>query len=298
MSESPVKVGSERGAAIGFVGLGNMGGPMVANLCRGRFKVIGFDAADTASRICEGAVAAESLEDLAASVQTVFLCLPNGQASRAVVEGLAGTGVTTVADHSTIGITAAREISAWAAGKGIEYVDAPVSGGVSGAVKGTISLMFAGSAPTLERLRAPFEAMTGNIFHVGTEPGQGQAMKVANNFLSATAMAATSEAVAFGEAAGLDMELMLKVLNVSSGQNTATAEKFPNRVLTGSYNAGFNSWQINKDLNLFREAREATGSAAPVSPAVIGLWSRLQETHGTVDLTQVYPFVRDENGGE
>ena len=139
-----------------------------------------------------------------------------------------------------------------------------MSGGVAGARAATVAVMYAGAAQTLARLRPVLESLAGAIFDVGREPGQGQAMKIANNFLSATAMAATSEAVAFGEAVGLDMATMLDVLNVSTGRNTATSDKFVNRVLTGSYDAGFTCSQMDKDLRLYREALAGSGGAEPV----------------------------------
>ena len=118
-------------------------------------------------------------------------------------------------------------------------------------------------------------------------------MKVLNNFLSGTAMAATAEAVAFGVREGLDMGMILDVVNVSSGRNTATADKFPNRVLTGTYDAGFASTQLNKDLRLYRDAAHATGASCPVSPAVFELWQRLEAYEPNADITRIYPFVGD-----
>ena len=176
---------------------------------------------------------------------------------------------------------------------GIEYVDAPVSGGVSGAVNATLAIMYSGAETTFATLRPVFESMAGNVFRVGSRPGQGQAMKVLNNFLSGTAMAATAEAVAFGVAQGLDMGMILDVVNASSGRNTATADKFPNRVLTGTYDAGFSSTQLNKDLGLYRDAAEAVGASRPVSPAVLDVWRRLEARRPSVDISRLYDFVRD-----
>jgi len=118
-------------------------------------------------------------------------------------------------------------------------------------------------------------------------------MKVLNNYLSATAMAATSEAIAFGLRQGLEMGTMLDVLNASSGMNTATADKFPNRVLTGTYDAGFSSTQLNKDLGLYRDAADAIGASLPVSPAVFEVWRRLEAHEPNADITRIYTFVRD-----
>lgn len=119
-------------------------------------------------------------------------------------------------------------------------------------------------------------------------------MKLLNNFLSGTAMAATSEAVAFGVGQGLEMKTMLDVLNVSTGQNTATKDKFPNRILSESYDAGFLTRLFFKDISLYRDAVTAAGAADPVSPAVAALWRRLNEMDANSDFTRIYPFVRDQ----
>ena len=281
----------------GFVGLGNMGRPMAENLVgkSGRGIVV-HDAAGTQARAPRGASLAASNAALAGMVEVVHLCVPDGRASESIAREIAGAPdrkTRLVVDHSTIGTAAARRVHDLLAGHGIEYVDAPVSGGVSGAVDATLSIMYSGSEATFERLRPVFESMAGHVFRVGGGPGQGQAMKVLNNFLSGTAMAATAEAVAFGVRQGLDMKMILDVVNASSGRNTATADKFPNRVLTGTYDAGFSSTQLNKDLRLYRDAVDAVGASRPVSPAVLDLWQRLEAHEPNADITRIYPFVGD-----
>ena len=281
---------------IGFVGLGNMGRPMATNLVKSGRNVLVHDAAGTQARAPRGAKLAASNAALAAAVEVVHLCVPDGRASESIAREVAGAsdrGTRLVVDHSTIGTTAAVRVHDLLAGHGVEYVDAPVSGGVSGAVNATLAIMYSGSETTFERLRPVFEAMAGNVFRVGGRPGQGQAMKVLNNFLSGTAMAATAEAVAFGVRQGLDMKMILDVVNASSGRNTATTDKFPNRVLTGTWDAGFHSTQLNKDLGLYRDAVEAIGASRPVSPAVSDLWRRLEAHEPNADISRVYPFVRD-----
>ena len=147
-----------------------------------------------------------------------------------------------------------------------------MSGGVAGARAGTISLMFGGPAEVLEAHRSILDAFAGNVFHVGERAGQGQAMKLLNNFLSATALAATSEALAFGEANGLTLPVMLDVLNVSTGRNSATVDKFPNRVLTGTYDAGFHTALMAKDLRLYVEMVARSDTAMEVGSAVSTVW--------------------------
>ena len=281
---------------IGFVGLGNMGRPMATNLVKSGRSVLVHDAAGTQARAPQGAALAASNAALAGRVEVIHLCVPDGRASESIAREVAAAAdrrTRLIVDHSTIGTTAAVRVHDLLAGHGVEYVDAPVSGGVSGAVNATLAIMYSGSETTFETLRPTFEVMAGNVFRVGGRPGQGQAMKVLNNFLSGTAMAATAEAVAFGVRQGLDMKMILDVVNASSGRNTATTDKFPNRVLTGTWDAGFHSTQLNKDLGLYRDAAEAIGASRPVSQAVSDLWRHLETHEPNADISRVYPFVRD-----
>ena len=282
---------------FGFIGLGNMGGHMTANLARNGTRLLVYDKAGTAARAPDGAALAQSAADVAAQVDNVLLCLPDGDVVAEVIDEMlnAGAGsLSRVVDTSTIGIAAAVSAFETCAAGGVEYVDSPISGGVAGARNATLAVMYAGTAASFEALLPVYSRMAKNVFQVGERAGQGQAMKLLNNFLSGTAMAATSEAIAFGVGQGLDMETMLNVLNVSTGQNTATADKFPNRVLTESYDAGFLTRLFFKDLRLYREAIAAANAADPVSPAVAALWERLQSTDSEADFTRIYPFVRDK----
>ncbi len=284
--------------AIGFIGLGNMGGPMTKNLMKSGQDIIVHDAAGTAARAPRGARLANSTAALASMVDAIHLCVPDGRASEAVareIRSATDRQTRLVVDHSTIGTEAAERVHGLLADAGIEYVDAPVSGGVSGAVNATMAIMYSGSESTFDRLRPTFEAMAGNVFRVGSEPGQGQVMKVLNNFLSGSAMAATAEAVAFGVKHGLDMSMILDVVNASSGRNTATSDKFPNRVVTGTYDAGFSSAQFVKDLRLYHDAAAAIGAVCPISPTVSDVWQDLDAHEPSADITRIYTFV--ESGG-
>lgn len=286
MSETP----------FGFIGLGNMGGHMAANLRRSDTPLVVFDKAGTADRAPAGAALAESAGEVASRVETVFLCLPDGAVVNRVVEELLSAGsdrLRRIVDTSTIGIAAAERGFEICAEAEIEYVDSPISGGVAGARNATLAVMFAGSDKTFGELKPVYLRMAKNVFRVGGRAGQGQAMKLLNNFLSGTAMAATSEAVAFGVGQGLEMKTMLEVLNVSTGQNTATKDKFPNRILSESYDAGFLTRLFFKDISLYRQAITAAGAPDPVSPAVASLWRKLNESDPDGDFTRIYPFVRD-----
>jgi len=129
---------------------------------------------------------------------------------------------------------------------------------------------------------------------LGPEPGQGQAMKILNNFLSATAMAATSEAISFGVAEGLDPSLMVDVLNASSGQNTATSDKFPNRILTETYDAEFLNTLYLKDISLYVENVGQADTADTISRNLLPIWQRFTAAEPGADFTRIFPFVRDK----
>jgi 3-hydroxyisobutyrate dehydrogenase len=279
---------------IGFVGLGNMGHPMATNVAKAGFELVCFDAAGTQERLPDGATAATSLADVFARADTVLLSVPDGPATSAIVDEIVASAdrrVTTVVDLSTVGPQVASEVSEQLRAVDVTYTDGPVSGGVAGARAATISMMFAGPADILESNRPVLEAIAANVFHVGTRAGQGQAMKLLNNYLSATALAATSEAIAFGVAEGLDMGVILNVLNVSTGRNSASADKFPNRVVTGSYDAGFHTRLMAKDVRLFLDSAARAGTAATVAASVSDVWQRTDEAMPGSDFTQVWQFV-------
>lgn len=281
----------------GFIGLGNMGGYMTANLANNGTALVVYDKAGTAERAPQGAVQAASPAEVAAQTETVFLCLPDGDVVAAVIDALLEAGsekLRRIVDTSTIGIPAAENGFNTCAAAGVEYIDSPISGGVAGARNATLAIMFAGAAKSFEELRPIYARMAKNIFHVGEHAGQGQAMKLLNNFLSGTAMAATSEAIAFGAGQGLELKTMLDVLNVSTGQNTATSDKFVNRVLPETYDAGFLARLLYKDIRLYREAVTAAGAAEPVSPAVAAVWKKLNDSDPETDFTRIYPFVKDK----
>ena len=240
----------------------------------------------------------DSLKALAASAETLFLSLPDGPASLDVARNLAGMEditVKQVIDLSTIGPEAAREADGILRPAGIVYIDAPVSGGQAGAKAGTITVMWAGPKDVLDTHREVMESFSKNLFHVGPNPGQGQAMKLLNNFLSATAMTATSEAMAFGLSQGLDMETMLDVVNVSTGRNSATSDKFPNRVLTGSYDAGFKTKLLTKDVGLFLDNAKAAGTPTAVAETVVDLWRRCDAALPDSDFTRIYEFLTEKD---
>lgn len=288
---------------VGFVGLGNMGSALAANLVQAGHTVLAYDILGP-DRVPEGATHAPALADIAEQTDTVVLSLPDGTASEQVSREIVTTGngrVRHVVDTSTIGVRAAETISALLAEAGIGYVDAPVSGGVAGARARTLAVMYAGSADACEQVEPVLAGLSDRRHRVGDRPGMAQALKLANNFLSATALAATSEAIAFGRSVGLDMATMLDVLNGASGRSAATSDKFPDHVLTGRYASGFTNSLMAKDVGLYlRAVAERAGpssiGASSVGPSSIGaatvsVWERFAAAEPDVDFTRVFPFV-------
>ncbi len=278
---------------IGFIGLGEMGGRMARRLAAAGRALAVHDAAGTAARAPDGATLCDSARAVATIADPILLSLPDGRAVRSVAAEIAAAGdrvVRTVVDHSTVGPAAAEAVAAALGTAGIAFLDAPVSGGTRGAAEGTLAMMAAGDSRLFEDLEPMLGIMARNLFHVGDTPGQGQAMKLLNNMLSGAAMAATTEAVVFGEARGLDPETMMAVLNVSTGRNTATGDKFPNRIIPGRFDAGFTIDLLSKDLDLFLDAVGESGTGAPVGAAVGERLRAMKHAMPGADFTRIYTF--------
>ena len=278
----------------GFIGLGRMGGPMAANLAKAGFAPAVFDKAGAAERAPPGSEAAASVAGIAGRCDAIFLSLPAGPDVHAVLTEIAAAKprrATTVIDLSTIGIPAAEEAARRAAAAGLGWLDAPVSGGRAGAIAATIAVMCAGPRALVEAHRPAFAAMAKNVFHVGEHAGQGQALKLLNNFLSATATAATAEALLFGRAQGLDLKTMLEVVNVSTGASAASQGKYVRNVLPGTFDSGFGADQMAKDQALYREALARAGTAGAIGNDVAQLWQDAARALGAGDHTRVFEFL-------
>ena len=204
--------------------------------------------------------------------------------------------VKLVVDLSTTGPATAIEAARALERRGIQFMDAPVSGGVSGAEKGTLAIMASGSKAQFERAK-PLLEVIGRVFLVGDKPGQGQAMKLLNNLLSANAMAATAEVMVLGVKAGLDAEVMLDVLNASSGRNTATTDKFPRSVLDRSFNFGFRTVLLHKDVRLCKEFAEAYRVPFTIGSAVANVWECAAAELGDREFGLEAARARSKNAG-
>ena len=221
--------------------------------------------------LARGAQRAASPAAVASSVETVLASLPTPAVVRAVALGengiAAGSRVKTFVDLSTTGPRVAIEVAKGLSAKGIAAVDAPVSGGPTGAEKGTLAVMVSCPADVFAHLE-PILRVFGKTFLVGERPGMGQTMKLANNLLSATALAITSEAMVMGVKAGLDPRVMLDVINAGSGRNSATQDKFPRTVLPRTFDFGFPNGLLYKDVKLCLDEGEALGVPMLVGNAV------------------------------
>lgn len=284
--------------AVGFIGLGNMGGQLAANLVGAGHDVIAHDVAGS-ERSPEGATFTSDVDTLARECDVVVLSLPNGEICLTVAEALLGVPdrrFRFVVDTSTSGIGATRRLEARLGEEGVGLVSAPVSGGVAGARARTLAVIHSGP-PAAREAVGPVLAGLSDIVHVvGDSPVHAQAVKLANNFLSATALAATSEAVAFGVAMGLDMERMLEVLNASSGRSAASLDKFPNHVLTGRYASGFANTLMDKDVRLYLQAVGEAGAPDRLGRETASIWEAFAKAEPDVDFTRIFPFIRDSAG--
>ena len=284
---------------IGWIGIGSMGHRMSRHLVAGGHSLVMADAVST-ERAPAGAKIVGSNAEVAALADTVILSLPDGNVSQAVARELAGASprkVKTVIDTSTIGIEAAKSAAEILAAASIEYVDAPVSGGTAGADKATLAIMLACPAETFERLR-PLMSLMGKPFYVGPNAGQGQTVKLLNNFLSATALAATSEAIAFGVGQSIPMQTILDIVNASTGRNSATDDKFPRRIMHGRYDAGFTARLQLKDIKLYLDNARAAGISNQIADRVVQVWSKMDADLPGADICEMYPYTRDGRKGK
>jgi 3-hydroxyisobutyrate dehydrogenase-like beta-hydroxyacid dehydrogenase len=262
---------------IGFIGLGKMGFPMARRLIGAGHQLVVFDQRKEAvdGLVALGAAAAASPKEVASRTETVLASLPSLQASLEVATGangvIEGERVKRFVDLSTVGSHMAVRIHDLLAKRNIVQLDSPVSGGVGGAEKGTLAVMVSGSKADFETVKPALEAI-GKVFFIGEKPGSAQTMKLANNLLSATAMVATSEAVVMGVKAGLDPAVMVDVINAGSGMNTASRDKFPRAILPRSFDFGFATGLMVKDVRLCLEEARSLGLSMEVAEAVGRLW--------------------------
>lgn len=250
--------------SFGFAGVGRMGSLMAPRLLAAGHSVHVFDVSRDAVVAMEkaGAKSAASMAELGNKADIVFLSLPNPEIVNNATLGkdglIEGRRVKRVADFSTIGPRMAGIVARALAARDIVYVDAPVSGGLKGAREGTLAVMIACPKDVYAELE-PLLKIFGKPFHLGEVAGQAQTMKLANNLLAAAAIALSSEAMVMGVKAGLNPKVMLDVLNISTGRNSATQDKFPRSILPGTFDFGFATGLSYKDVKLCIDEAEAMG---------------------------------------
>ena len=281
--------------SYGFIGLGEMGKPIATNLLKSSKKLTVYDIDDLENKAPKGSFIAKSLDQLVSVSEIIFISVPDGKASSHVINNILNSNeklVRHIINLSTIGLQETKPLIEALNKVNISYIDAPVSGGKSGAINATITIMWSGSQKLLDEIRDDLDYFSKSIFFVGKEPGQGQIMKLINNYLSAVAMSSTSEAILLGLKNNLDMETMLNVLNVSTGKNSATLDKFPNRILTESYDAAFRMSLMNKDLELYLSEAISNGMPIKIAKVVKNYFQEGEKSLPLGDFTEIYKVIK------
>lgn len=286
------------GSVVAFIGLGRMGLPMAGRLAAAGYDVRGYDLSEHArEELAEvaGAHAADSARDAAAGADAVVLMLPSSSVVGAVLleEGLLDALAADVAliDMSSSEPLATRALAQRAAARGIELVDAPVSGGVRGAVDGSLTIMAGGGEEEVEACRPLLEVLGKTVRHVGPV-GAGHALKALNNMLSAVHLLASCEALAIGRSFGLDPHVLVETINASTGRSASTERKLPEFILTESYDAGFAMALMVKDVGIAVSLGTALGSEPALGARALELWREAAAALGAdADHTEIARWV-------
>jgi 3-hydroxyisobutyrate dehydrogenase len=291
-------------ATIGFIGLGNMGGPMAGNLVKAGHDVKGFDLVPASVKAAEkaGVIAVRSIAEAARDVDVVITMLPAGEHVRQVYMGeggvfsAAGKGTLAI-DSSTIDVGSARAVHA-AAAAGIDMLDAPVSGGVAGAAAGTLTFMVGGADAAFARGKPIFEAMGRAIVHAGG-PGNGQVAKVCNNMILGITMIGISEAFTLGEKLGLDPKKLFDISSKASGSCWAMLNHLPvpgiveTSAANRDFKPGFAAAMMHKDLKLSQEAAAQAGAATPLGAQAAALYTLFVNAgHGGLDYSAIIKLLQ------
>ena len=260
---------------IGFIGVGAMGKPMAINLLTAGHEVFVFDLiqANVLELEKAGAKACVDNKDLAGKVELIISSLPNAKIVETVMTGQEGVFAackpgTIIIDMSSVAPESTKAMAKIAGQSGLSYIDAPVSGGVAGAVAGTLTIMVGSDKETFEKISPILKVLGKNIYHVGGT-GSGDAIKIVNNLLLGANMAALAEALALGVKMGLKAQIMKDVISVSSGRSYPLEAKFDNFIMADSFDTGFAIDLQYKDLGLALEAARDTCSPLPVTAAAI-----------------------------
>jgi len=288
----------------GFIGIGRMGAHMARRLLNAGYSLTVYDtsAAAVDELVAAGARAGSSAADVCSKTKTTFLSLPTPDVVEAVCLGdngvVDGSTVKHVVDVSTTGPKVARKVAAELAGSGIDYLDAPVSGGLKGAREGTLAVMVSGPRPVYDMIE-PAIGQFGKLFYVGDGAGQGQAMKLANNLLAAAAIVLSSEAIVMGVKAGLKPSQMCDIINSGSGRNSATQDKFPRSVIPRTFDFGFATGLSYKDVRLCLQEADELGVPMVAGAAVLQMLAVTKAKFGgDSDFTSIARVVEEWAGVE
>jgi 3-hydroxyisobutyrate dehydrogenase len=290
---------------IGFIGLGNMGGPMAANLLKAGHQVSGFDLAPAAVAALAkgGGNPAASAAQAVAEAEVVVTMLPAGAHVRQVYTGENGIlgaarPAALLIDSSTIDVETARAVAKAAAARGFDMLDAPVSGGVGGATAGTLTFMVGGSEAGFQRAQGVLQAMGKTIVHAGP-PGNGQAAKICNNMILGISMIAVCEGFALAEKLGLDWQKLFDIASNSSGSCWAMTKYCPAPGMVPSapanrdYQAGFTTEMMLKDLKLAQQAAQTAGASTPLGAEAAALFQLLANSGlAAKDFSVIFRMIR------
>jgi 3-hydroxyisobutyrate dehydrogenase len=288
---------------IGFVGIGNMGTPMAGHLVKAGWRVRVYDVDEEKARSfvgVHGGTACGSLAEVGRNSDAVITMLPDGGIVRRVVVGDGASGGdclmrglargAIIIDMSSSAPVGTRELGAELAGHGMSLLDAPVSGGVRGAVAATLAIMVGGDPGLAERC-APLLSAMGRRFYAGTL-GSGHAVKVLNNYVSAAGLAAAGEALIIGARFGIEPKAMLDIVNASTGRNNSTENKFAQFIFNKKFNSGFSLGLMAKDLSLAMGVAKAVKVDAELGQACLQLWQEAErELGGRADHTEVVRHI-------
>ena len=297
-------------ARIGFIGVGNMGGPMAQNLLKAGHEVRAFDlAAEAVDRaVAAGATAADSTQEAVADADIVVTMLPAGQHVRQVYLGddgiiAAASPNTLFIDSSTIDVATVREVIAAAEAGGMQMIDAPVSGGVGGAEAGTLTFMCGGADGAFDRARPYLEQMGKTVVHAGPA-GNGQAAKICNNMILAISMIGVGEAFVLAEKLGVDHQTLFDISSTASGQCWALTSycpvpgPVPASPANRDYQAGFTAANMLKDLRLSQEAAKGFGANTELGADATRLYTAYAEEQGMAakDFSGIINMIRENSG--
>ncbi len=287
---------------LGFLGLGQMGAAIAERLAQAgaRLHIFDPDPVAMAPFVLNGAVDHASARAVADAAAIVFACLPGAAISQAVAADVAqGTALRVYVEMSTIGSRTMRAIAEQMQARGITLIDCPISGGPKGARAGTLSVIAAGPQSALAEVRPWLDRIGRSVFVMGETPGQAQLMKLVNNLLNAANLAAAFEVLVLGAKGGLDPDLMVQVINVSTGRNSATLDKVPRAVLPGTFDYGAKLATMYKDVTLGLEEAHTLGVPMWAHETVAQLWRfAMQQDMGEQDFTALIKLIEGWAGAE